>query len=89
MRRGRSRGLADLVLHPQLVHLDRHRLLAAGFGRCAEHLDLRYAAVADDAQAYAVSEESLDVAWWPVDALPPASGAEIRPLAVAARRALG
>ncbi|HEV7173396.1 NUDIX hydrolase [Pedococcus sp.] len=82
-------GLADLALHPELVHLDRHRLLATGFGRCAEHLDLRYAAVADDAQAYAVSEESLDVAWWPVDALPSASGDEIRPLAVAARRALG
>ena len=82
-------GLVALALHPELVHLDRHRLLATGFGRCAEHLDLRYAAVADDADTYAVSDESLDVAWWPVDALPPASAEEIRPLAVAARHLLG
>ena len=32
------------------------RLLAAGFGRCSEHLDLRYAGVARDEAAYAVSE---------------------------------
>ena len=38
-------GIADLVLHPQLVHLDRHALLASGFGRCSEHLDLRYVGV--------------------------------------------
>ena len=82
-------GLAELVLHPELIHLDRHRLLAAGFGRCAEHLDLRYAAVAADEDAYAVSPESLDVAWWPVSALPADSGAEIGPLADAARQVLG
>ncbi|QGN59468.1 NUDIX domain-containing protein [Nostocoides sp. HKS02] len=81
-------GLPELVLHPELIHLDRHRLLAAGFGRCAEHLDLRYAAVAADEDAYAVSAESLDVAWWPVDALPAESRAEIGPLADAARRVL-
>jgi 8-oxo-dGTP pyrophosphatase MutT (NUDIX family) len=81
-------GITGLTLHPQLVHLDRHRLLASGFGRCSEHLDLRYAAVAGDEDAYAVSEESLDVAWWPVDGLPAASGEEIGPLADAARRVL-
>lgn len=82
-------GIADLVLHPELVHLDRHELLAAGFGRCSEHLDLRYVGVARDEDAYAVSEESLDVAWWPVDGLPDASAGEIAPLAEAARRVLG
>ena len=34
-----------------------------------EHLH-RYRAVADDGAAHQVSEESLDVRWWPVDALP-------------------
>jgi 8-oxo-dGTP pyrophosphatase MutT (NUDIX family) len=81
-------GIDDLVLHPQLVHLDRHALLASGFGRCAEHLDLRYAGIAPDEGSYAVSEESLDVAWWPVDALPPASLEELGPLARAARELL-
>ena len=82
-------GIAGLELHPRLVHLDRHRLLAAGFGRCREHLDLRFAGVVADDAGYAVSEESLDVRWWPVDALPPESAAEIGPLAQAARRLLG
>lgn len=82
-------GLDELVLHPELVHLDRHQLLASGFGRCSEHLDLRYAAVTDTPHGYAVSDESLDVAWWPVESLPPQSQAEIRPLVDAARRQLG
>jgi 8-oxo-dGTP pyrophosphatase MutT (NUDIX family) len=82
-------GIADLELSTELVHLDRHRLIAAGFGRCSEHLDLRYAGIARDEAAYAVSEESLDVAWWPVDALPAGSAGEIEPLARAAQRLLG
>jgi 8-oxo-dGTP pyrophosphatase MutT (NUDIX family) len=82
-------GLNELVLHPELVQLDRHRLLASGFGRCSEHLDLRYAAVTDTPHDYAVSHESLDVAWWPVESLSPESQGEIRPLVDAARRLLG
>ena len=82
-------GMEGLELAPQLVHLDRHRLIASGFGRCREHLDLRYAGVATDEAGFAVSEESLDVRWWPVDDLPAESAGEIRPLAVAARRLLG
>lgn len=82
-------GIAGLELAPQLVHLDRHRLIASGFGRCREHLDLRYAGVATDEAGFAVSEESLDVRWWPVDDLPTESRDEILPLAVAARRLLG
>ena len=81
-------GIDDLVLHPELVHLDRHRLIASGFGRCREHLDLRYAGVASDEAGFAVSEESLDVRWWPVDDLPEESRHEILPLAEAARRLL-
>ena len=52
------------------------------------HLDLRYVGVTDDEGGYAVSDESLDVAWWPVDSLPEASRDEIGPLAEAARRVL-
>ena len=81
-------GIAGLELHPRLAHLDRHALLASGFGRCSEHLDLRYVGVTDDEDGYAVSDESLDVAWWPVDALPEASRHEIGPLVEAARRVL-
>lgn len=82
-------GLPELELDPRVVELHRHRLLAPAFGRCREHLDIRYAGVVPDDAAFAVSEESLDVAWWPVDALPAASSHEIAPMVAAARRLLG
>lgn len=49
--------------------LDRHAL-GDGFGRCAWHLDVGFVVLADPADAVAVSDESTDVAWWPLDALP-------------------
>ncbi|TWP35311.1 NUDIX hydrolase [Leekyejoonella antrihumi] len=62
-------GLASLRALPQIVHLDHHQL-AATFGRCRSHLDLRFAAVADEGATPVVSHESHEIAWWPVDALP-------------------
>jgi 8-oxo-dGTP pyrophosphatase MutT (NUDIX family) len=82
-------GLPDLVLDPRIVELHRHRLIAAAFGRCTEHLDVRYAGIVDDSADFAVSEESVDVAWWPVDRLPPASAGEIAPMVRAAQRLVG
>lgn len=81
-------GIADLAVHPDLVAVDRHEL-SGSFGRCREHLDLRFAAIADPALRHAVSPESLDVRWWPVEQLPPGTAAELLPLVGAARRALG
>ena len=54
---------------PMVVDLNRHALPPA-FGRCREHLDVAFAAVADADAVPAVSDESHDVAWWPLDALP-------------------
>ncbi|WP_236553558.1 NUDIX hydrolase [Rathayibacter sp. VKM Ac-2803] len=63
-------GVADLRLLGHLpVDIDRHGL-GSGFGRCSTHWDVGYAAVADPDAPVAVSDESDDVAWWPVDALP-------------------
>lgn len=62
-------GVEGLRVTPYAVHLDRHTLVGS-FGRCAEHLDIRYAALAPEGARPVVSEESLDVRWWPVDALP-------------------
>ncbi|HEX5533852.1 MAG TPA: NUDIX domain-containing protein [Actinomycetales bacterium] len=64
-------GLAatELTLIDQPVDLDRHAL-PAQFGRCREHLDVAFAAVAPDGAQPVVSDESDDVAWWPLDALP-------------------
>ena len=82
-------GVASLQLDPRIVQLHRHELHAPAFGRCAEHLDIRFAGVVDGDAAYAVSEESLDVAWWPVDAMPPGTEVELGPLVRSARQLLG
>jgi 8-oxo-dGTP pyrophosphatase MutT (NUDIX family) len=82
-------GLPGLELDPRIVELHRHELLAPAFGRCAEHLDIRFAGIAPDDAAYEVSDESLDVAWWPADSMPPETEAELGPLVRAAQRMLG
>lgn len=63
-------GPDDLELHPVPVRLDDHAVPFCGPGEGVHHLDVMYAAVARDGARHEVSEESLDVAWWPVDALP-------------------
>lgn len=47
--------------------LNRHEL-ASAFGRCQRHWDLGYAAIASGVPR--TSDESDDVAWWPIAALP-------------------
>jgi 8-oxo-dGTP pyrophosphatase MutT (NUDIX family) len=78
-------GIGSLVVLPGIVHLSRHAL-AASFGRCREHLDVRYAAIAPADARHSVSEESLDVRWWPVDGLPEGAPADLVPLIASARR---
>lgn len=65
-------GMHGLELDPTPVHLDRHEVRFCGAGPTAvRHLDVRFVARAPAGAEHAVSEESLDVRWWPVDALPP------------------
>ena len=62
-------GIADLVevvAHP--VDVDRHRLLGA-FGACEVHWDVGYLAVAAPGAVPVVSDESDEVAWWPLSDL--------------------
>ena len=63
-------GVTGLELHPDPVHLDRHAVPFCGDHGSVDHLDVRFVAVAPAGAEHAVSEESLDVRWWPVDALP-------------------
>jgi 8-oxo-dGTP pyrophosphatase MutT (NUDIX family) len=56
------------LLSDAVVDLDRHDL-HGGF-TCAAHWDVGFVAVVDPASALAVSDESDDVRWFPVDALP-------------------
>lgn len=66
-------GLRDVTAAPGIVQLDRHNL-GDGFGRCVEHLDVRFLAVVPDDAVPTASSESLAVQWWPVGELPPNSG---------------
>lgn len=63
-------GVTGLELDPDPVHLDRHAVPFCGDLGSVDHLDVRFVAVAPAGAEHAVSEESLDVRWWPVDALP-------------------
>lgn len=80
-------GLTGLTLTAEPVHLDRHALVG-DFGRCREHLDVRYAAIAPAGSVPVVSSESEDVRWWPCDRLPEAAGEGLPALIYAARRYL-
>lgn len=62
-------GVVAPPTEPLVYDLDHHPLSSA-FGRCASHLDIGIAVVADEDAALVVSDESEDVRWWPIDALP-------------------
>ncbi|TDC75303.1 NUDIX hydrolase [Streptomyces hainanensis] len=54
-------GIGGLRLLPAPAGLDRHRT------PCAVHLDVQYAAVAPAGARAVISEESLDLRWFPYD----------------------
>jgi 8-oxo-dGTP pyrophosphatase MutT (NUDIX family) len=75
-------GVEGLRLDPVPVHLDEHPVTFCGQPGLVHHLDVRFVAVAPEGAVPVVSEESTDVRWWPVDALPePDTGLVVRSLA--------
>lgn len=54
-------GLAAIHVHA----------LTCSLGVPTRHLDLQFVATAPADAAIAISDESLDLGWWPVEALPP------------------
>ena len=75
-------GVADLcLLDDQPVHLDRHPAPCGA----EHHLDVRFAVLAPDGALLTVSEESVDVAWHPLDALPVQPGVDLQSLVAAVR----
>ena len=63
-------GLPGLVLDPVPVQLSEHAVPFCGPSGDVHHLDVRFVAVAPPGVEHVVSDESLDVRWWPADALP-------------------
>lgn len=87
-REGREEsGITALTPARTIVELNRHTL-EGNFGRCREHLDVRYLAVVPDGTPPVCSEESEQVAWWPVDALPEGPHGDVADLVRVALRTL-
>jgi 8-oxo-dGTP pyrophosphatase MutT (NUDIX family) len=63
-------GTTALSLDPVPVQLSEHAVPFCGPDGDVHHLDVRYLAVAEPGAEPEASQESLDVAWWPADALP-------------------
>ena len=63
-------GIPGLLIDPAPVHLDVHPLTCS-LGRPTRHFDIRFLVLAPVGAAPAISSESVDLKFWPVDALPP------------------
>jgi ADP-ribose pyrophosphatase YjhB (NUDIX family) len=72
-------GIEDLRLSPQPVQLDRHRVWCHGG---SFHYDVQYLAVAPAGARERISDESDELAWFPVDAFPEPSDEALHRLLV-------
>ena len=63
-------GLASFDFDPDPLSLDAHAVGFCSPRGTVHHLDVRFLAVAEPDDSHVTSDESLDVRWWPVDALP-------------------
>jgi 8-oxo-dGTP pyrophosphatase MutT (NUDIX family) len=62
-------GIADLEIDPTPLHLDVHPITCS-LGVPTRHFDVRFLLRAPADATPMRSSESVDLAWWPVDALP-------------------
>ncbi len=62
-------GLPGLAIDPSPLQLSRHQLLAGGCAG-AFHLDVQFLVTATETTDFVVSEESDDLGWFAMDALP-------------------
>lgn len=71
-------GLVALTLVAGRLDLDRHEL-GSGFGACRTHWDVGLAALATSDELPRVSDESEQVAWFPIDDLPTPLAGNVAP----------
>lgn len=89
LREGREEsGIDDLLIDPVPVLLSRHAVPFCGPIQPAHHLDVQYVALAPTGAAHVISDESDDLAWFDVDALPAQTDQPVRALIAAARTRL-
>ncbi|MDQ0377293.1 NUDIX hydrolase [Amycolatopsis thermophila] len=65
-------GMSGLRISPEPVHLDVHPITCS-LGVPTRHFDVRFVVVAPDGASPVRSDESDDLRWWPLTALPPGS----------------
>lgn len=63
-------GLTDFDFDPAPLSLDEHAVDFCSDRGTVHHLDVRFLATATPDGGHVVSDESLDVRWWPIDGLP-------------------
>jgi 8-oxo-dGTP pyrophosphatase MutT (NUDIX family) len=66
-------GITGISVDPTPLHLAVHPITCS-LGVPTRHLDVRFVGVAPPGARESISPESLDLAWWPLDALPAESG---------------
>ena len=79
-------GLTTLVLDPVPVQLSEHAVPFCGPYGDVHHLDVRFLAVAPARETPEPTEESLDVRWWPSEAMPDAEPDLVELVALARER---
>lgn len=77
-------GIANLALDLNLGAIDIYSVICA-HGIATRHLDLQFIAYAPADAPIICSKESLDLAWWPIDALPDDTDAGVQRLVSIAR----
>jgi ADP-ribose pyrophosphatase YjhB (NUDIX family) len=63
-------GVDGLRITPDLAAINVHALTCS-LGVPTRHIDLQFVAHAPSAAQIAISDESVDLRWWPIDGLPP------------------
>ena len=63
-------GIGDLTIDPRPLHLDVHPITCS-LGSLTRHFDVRFLLRAPANATPVRSSESVELAWWPVDAPPP------------------
>jgi 8-oxo-dGTP pyrophosphatase MutT (NUDIX family) len=79
-------GVADLRIEPDLVAVHVHPVTCS-LGVPTRHLDLQFVAHAPARAQIALSDESVDLRWWPIEDLPAGSDEALAYLVVRASSA--
>ena len=80
-------GIDGLTMDPTMAALHVHPVTCS-LGVPTRHLDMQFIAHAPPNAEIACSDESLDLRWWPLDALPDDTDFGLAQLAAAGRRRL-